>query len=121
MTCYLWIESLPEESIAQFVHYLESEPWEEDFPFRFLKHTLTQDFVAIGKYDDYPMFLSDFDRVERFFTELAKRVPCLKLYAYGFCDLGDPKIAPNAPPDFGGIFTIELFGDGSADCDLTPF
>lgn len=130
MKCYCLIEPFPAEHIGDIGalrQYLRSEPWEgEHFPMRFLKDAFENDIsggalITIDRDDDYPMYLSDFDRVEWFFIMLAKRVQWLKLGAYGYCDEDDPTSSENAPPDYGGIFMFELRGDGSADSELTPF
>lgn len=127
MTCNVWFESIAAEDIDTFHQFMQTEPCEGDrFPMTFLKDALednpfTGELFAIRDAEDCPLYLSDFDRVKRFFTALAKAVPSLMMFAYGFLDRGDPAIAENAPPDYGGLFWIELFGDGSADFELNPF
>lgn len=127
MTCNFWIESIAAEDVDAFHQFMQTEPWDgERFPMAFLQDALEDDpltggFFAVRGDDVWPMYLSDFDRVRRFFTALAKAVPSLMMFVYGFLDRGDPAIPENAPPDYGGLFWVELFGDGSADFELTPF
>ena len=127
MICRLWIDSIAPEHIDTFRQFMQTEPWDgERFPMTFLNDALEDDpltgsFLSACEDADYPMYLSDFYRVRQFFRQLAKAVPSLKMFVYGFLDRGDPEVKENAPPDYGGLFWIELFGDGRADSDLTPF
>ena len=127
MICNFWIESIAAEDIDIFHQFMQTEPWEgERFPMTFLTDALEDDpltgsFFAVREDDGYPMYLSDFDRVSRFYTALAKAVPSLMMFVYSFLDRGDPETPENAPPDYGGLFWIELFGDGRIDSELTPF
>ena len=119
MKCSLWIPwpKIPIREAAEFLAYLRSEPWECDFPMRWLADLSVNDLIVSAP-EEIPMYRRDFDRTELFFSTLADRFQNLTMSLVGYYD-PDPDRPENAPEDYGGVFSFSI-EHGIAKSDLNP-
>ena len=108
MRCDLWIpwSDLPREEADRLLAYLRSEPWQSNFPLRWLRDLRAGEEI-VSTPEDVVITRNGCDQIARFLTELAGEFPALSMSALGFYD-PDPDRTERTPTDNGGVFAFSV-------------